>query len=147
MRNHLARGKGKGRKKKVIIAHSQGTIITAELVKRLNGDKRLLSRMEVFNVAFCADEFPDNCVRHLEHFANENDFVALLSLHPRPRPVIPYGAPGRIYVKNDAWGHFLNAHYLDHFRCGDYKDANGSEGSVLYQYLGGKHQGKVIKNY
>jgi hypothetical protein len=147
MKRHLARGTGKGKRKIVIIAHSQGTIITAELAKRLNGDKRLLSRMEVFNFAFCADEFPNHCVRHLEHFANENDFVALLSVHPRPRPVIPYGAPGRIYVKNNGWGHFLNAHYLDHFRSGDYEDAQGSHGSVLYQYLGGKHQGKVIKNY
>jgi hypothetical protein len=146
LKKHLARGKGKGRKKIVIIAHSQGTIITSELVKRLKGEKRLLSRMEVFHFAFCANEFPDHCVRHVEHFANENDFVALLSLHAQPRPSIPYGVPGRIYVKAGAWGHLLNAHYLDHFRRGDYRDADGSEGSVLYQYLGGKHRGKIIRN-
>ena len=147
LKKHLAGGKGKGRKKIVVIAHSQGTIIASEVVKRLKGDKRLLSRMEVFNFAFCANEFPDQCVRHVEHFANENDLVALLSLDPHPRPSIPYGAPGRIYVKADAWGHLLNAHYLESFRRGDYKDAAGSEGSVLYQYLGGRHQGEVIQSY
>lgn len=146
LKKHLARGKGKGRKKIVILAHSQGTIITSEVLKRVQGEKRLLSRMEVFNFAFCANEFPEDGVRLVEHFANENDFVALLSLHPQP-PSIPYKVPGRIYVKAGAWGHLLNAHYLDYFRRGDYKDADGSEGSVLYQYLGGKHQGKVIQRY
>jgi len=67
---HVARKKTKG--KIVVVAHSQGTIITADVIRKVREEHpNLLERMEVFNFAFCADQVPD-CVRHLEHYVNEN---------------------------------------------------------------------------
>lgn len=137
----LARDKGKT--KIVVVAHSQGTIITAEIVKRLRNDKSpLLSRMEIFNFAFCADEIPEEGWRHLEHFVNGNDFVPSLCVVPENH----YKVPGRIFDREDMWGHFLGAHYLEGFKAGEYKDRADQYDyqAVLFRYLNGENYGKVI---
>ena len=126
------------RRKIVLIAHAQGTIIASEIVKQLRERMpALLPSLEVFNFAFCADEFPDGCCRHVEHFVNENDFVAALSLGPGN----PYNVPGRILRRGGAWGHFLGAHYLDGFPNRAYRDDQGDPRSVLFSYIGGANSG------
>ncbi len=161
--------------KVVIIAHSQGTIIMAGIVKALfdPGDVKtilknvllrskvsdeikeqvlailemsdkilqkrldhLLKRMEVFNFAMCSDEFIQKEIPPgsnelypavVEHFVNQHDLVP--SLAPQDR----YGFAGTVFERVGAWGHFLNAHYLDGFKEGKY-DAPG-KASRLKKYL------------
>lgn len=139
LRRQLERLAGrKGNRKIVVVAHSQGTIIASEIVRQLRDrGSDLPRRMEVFNFAFCADEFPDGCCRYVEHFANENDLVASLSVVPGN----PYDVPGRIYWRCGAWGHFLGAHYLEGFRAGAYEDEKGDHHSALFGYLGGGNYG------
>jgi hypothetical protein len=119
----------------VVVAHSQGTILASEIMTELREHAPSLARrIEVCNFAFCADEFPDDCCAHLEHFANENDFVAALS----PAPGNPYDLPGQCMCGRAAWGHFPGAHYLEPFRAGEFKDGKGGGGSQLLSYLDGR---------
>jgi predicted alpha/beta hydrolase family esterase len=138
LRTQLVKLAGRGRDTKVVVvAHSQGTILASEMVRQLRQlNAPILERMEVFNFAFCADEFPENCCRRVEHFANENDFVAALSLAGNP-----YNVPGAIYRRAGAWGHFLGAHYLDGLTAGAYRTEDGDHGSLLYRYIGGANYG------
>jgi len=131
---------GKGSVRIVVVAHSQGTILMSEIVQELRRRKSpLLKRMEVFNFAFCADEFPADCCRKVEHYANENDFVAALSLTPGNA----YDAPIPVFRRRDQWGHFLGAHYLDPkgFPKGAYRDETGKHHPVLSNYIGGGNYG------
>jgi len=136
----------KGKLKVVIVAHSQGTIIASEIVKRLKGlalseaDPALLERMEVYNFAFCADEFPEDTCRHVEHFVNDRDFVPSLSIVPKNF----YHVAGRIFRKAHASGHLLSAHYLEQFAHGDYTGDRGAHSSVLFHYLGGQNYGRIL---
>jgi hypothetical protein len=140
-----AKARNKGTKIIVVIAHSLGTIIASTIVRQLSKGSPLRNRMEFFHFAFCADEFPGAQGRDwrlVEHFANENDLVPSLSISMgRGIPAVsPYNVPGAVFLRRDAWGHLLNAHYLDRFGEGDYRDAGGHN-STLYSYLGGKRYG------
>ncbi|CAK9785273.1 hypothetical protein CC85DRAFT_285337 [Cutaneotrichosporon oleaginosum] len=75
------------RKRIVIIGHSQGGIITSAWVDMLLTDvpAELLARVEVYTFASAANHFSrpaaaadgrGQTFAHVEHFANENDFVA-----------------------------------------------------------------------
>lgn len=135
----------KGKVKVVIIAHSQGTIIASEMVKRLadrgqsEADPALLERLEVYHFAFCADEFPEGA-RHVEHFVNERDFVPSLSVVPKNY----YNVPGHVFRRAGAAGHLLSAHYLEDFAHGEYKEDAGAGQSVLFRYLYGKNYGRIL---
>jgi hypothetical protein len=141
---------GKGKTKIVVIAHSQGTIITADLVKRLRDDtspvvREMVSRMEIFNFALCTDEFPQDCCRCVEHYINEFDLVSSLSIVPaNPPEDNPYRIPGRIFQRRGAWGHLLGAHYLEGFKNAKYRNSEFDHESVLFSYLDGKYYGSVI---
>jgi len=136
----------KGKLKVVIVAHSQGTIIASEMVKRLKGltlseaDPALLERMEVYNFAFCADEFPKDTCRHVEHFVNDRDFVPSLSIVPKNF----YDVAGCIFRRARAAGHLLGAHYLEGFAHGKYKGDPAARQSVLFRYLDGKNYGRIL---
>jgi hypothetical protein len=147
------------KRKVVIIAHSQGTIITATLLRMLYSlirreagaetaelaqaeasaqpemilpddlefdpldydplSKDELAKLEIYNFATCANimqysglEKEGRPLPWIEHFGNEQDIVARLGMQaPNPeRWGIKIDGPR--YVHAQAWGHFLNAHYL-----------------------------------
>lgn len=170
--------------KVVVIAHSQGTIVIANVVKALfnfsdvkailrlfllrkhvpletreailamvemaDGDlqnqlNRLLKQMEVYNFANCSDEFiqkeipPGSHTFYpavVEHFVNQHDLVPALA--PQER----YGFAGTVFEKKDAWGHFLNAHYLSGFKAGHYTSRDRQQVSRLFRYLAPEKQEK-----
>jgi len=127
--------KGKGRKRIVLIAHSEGTIIASHVAGHLPSELR--DRMEVYNFAFCADQFPADGCGYVEHIVNEKDFVPSLSIVPKNC----YNVPGDIFRQPGKWGHLLGAHYLPDFTQGKYRDASGRL-PALHRYIGGANYGK-----
>ena len=123
-------------KKIVLVAHSQGTIITGNVIADFNDiidgtkecsdeEKALvkdnMSKMEVFMVASAAHHVSGKHVSHLECLSNRGDVVAFLG-HLFPKILKPFwlntrGA-GMLYenyddhVEKSAWGHSLDPHYV-----------------------------------
>lgn len=128
---------GKGRTRVVLVAHSEGTIIASDIVRHL--PTALLDRMEIYNFAFCADQFPAAACRRVEHIVNERDLVPSLSIVPENY----YNVPGRIFRQPGKSGHFLGAHYLPDFTQGKYRDAGGHQ-PALFQYIGGANYGRIV---
>ena len=130
----------------ILIAHSQGTIITSNMLRTLvdptarreliarsprltaehaainsrpqvfrhaealarGEDRGGLGKLEVYSFATAASTMSGKALRHIEHFANEWDYVANLGvLSPRNCPAID----GRCYLRK-ASGHLFGAHYL-----------------------------------
>lgn len=122
--------------KVIIICHSQGTIIIAKVVQclsKMGFDKeKYLKKLEIYAFASCAanmtyivDKLP-----YMEHFANDNDFVAKLGCNC-PIESKPYiKIDGEIFITKNKSGHLLNSHYLDNFQS-DYPK------SKLNEYMGG----------
>jgi hypothetical protein len=140
----------------VVIAHSQGTIIIANVLRLLYGlvslpveealeavaeyaapefvypdqfpidlddfeplEEEGLAKLEVYCFATCANDFTyyksgeeERALPWIEHFGNEFDIVARLGMlapNPEAREI---RIEGPCYVRQNAWGHFLNEHYL-----------------------------------
>lgn len=130
-----------GYSKVVVIAHSQGGIVAAnvanELVKHLE-DRSLLKNLEIYTFASAADEMladrklsrqADQCVPYYEHFANGRDFVARFGVIN-----CKDGIDGELFVEEGRTGHLLNAHYLPAFERGAYCAGK----SRLFEYIGGR---------
>lgn len=111
-----------------IIGHSQGGIITSNLIEHLKDfglTQEQFQYLEVYTFAGAQDEMEDHAA-HSEHFANEKDFVARIGIMRRDAHIA-----GPTYVRKSATGHLLNQHYLNAFRNGLY--CNGE--SRLFSYL------------
>jgi hypothetical protein len=107
-----------------IIAHSQGGIIVANMIKYLHIKGLPLKKLEVFTFASASDgEFEVNGLFQ-EHYANEEDFVARIGLQA------PEFKPKNLYIRSGGQGHLLNRNYLNAFARGEF----GTEGR-LYGYL------------
>jgi hypothetical protein len=132
----------------VLIAHSQGSIITAnalqDLSKRLGRNGLMLTYLEVFVFANCSNYMPGTNVKYLENISNRCDTVVWLgALFPFPnfwidthlRPMNIGGTrvtePIHGHRRYKFWGHLLNTHYLHNFENGEYP------GSVLHSYRNG----------
>ncbi|RPA82713.1 hypothetical protein BJ508DRAFT_317984 [Ascobolus immersus RN42] len=121
-------------KKCVIIAHSQGGIILANVLDSLFADLpySALEKMEIYTFGCAANHFNNPLIRpsapssptskgeeerlitHIEHYANEYDFVArfgVLQFSSNP-PDNRY--VGRVFTRKGKGGHLLNQHYLDY---------------------------------
>jgi hypothetical protein len=136
----------------VIVAHSQGTLVAAVMLRLLRliydrvGDvlspaeqaaevlalRRTgvtldptefedvttaeLERLEIFCFANCATEMHyvdrDRALPRIESFGNEHDLVARLGMLAPDRPAEEIAIDGSMWIRRDAWGHLLNAHYL-----------------------------------
>lgn len=123
--------------KVVIIAHSQGGIIAANILKYLaaTGDEELLSAMmtklELYTFASASDEVPDY-VHRVEHFANRWDFFTRIGAI-----VFTKRHKGQ-HFRTNATGHLLNIHYLPDFKDGKYTDIASescAKCSRLFQYI------------
>jgi hypothetical protein len=116
----------------VLIAHSQGTIITSHALQILSGGtlrtQRLMKKyLEVVAIANCAQQMPGYQLKYLENISNKGDTVAWLgALFPfKDFWEDKYGQGieigGSFVTEPYLWGHLLNAHYLYHMKKGKYK--------------------------
>eukprot|EP00977_Amphora_coffeiformis_P008608 scaffold1953_cov176-Amphora_coffeaeformis.AAC.26 len=138
----------------VLVAHSQGTIITSTALREIvQGDRRIkeLSRrfLEVFAFADCAHQMVVNdrgvqVVNFLENISNGLDTVAWLGvLFPfksfwKDKKGKGIEIEGSMVTEPKLWGHFLNTHYLEPFSHGAYRF------SRLHSYRnGGKPAGAI----
>jgi len=80
----------------------------------------LVGKLELYCFANCATSMapffalgkPARRAPFIESYGNENDVVARLGVLAAPRGVGGTRIEGERYYVKDAWGHFLNAHYL-----------------------------------
>jgi hypothetical protein len=132
----------------VLIAHSQGTIITSHALQTLSGEnlqtQRLMKKyLEVYALANCAHQTPGYQLKHLENISNMRDTVAWLgALFPfkdfwRDKYGEGIDICGSFVTEPDFWGHLLNVHYLNHMKKGKYR------GSRLQDF----RNGGVPQNY
>ncbi|CAN0261782.1 unnamed protein product [Ectocarpus sp. 6 AP-2014] len=125
----------------VLIAHSQGTIIASDALRRLwtAVDKGELAhdemkKLEIYNLANAAhwmDQTEDR-VPYIESICNQRDTVGMLGANA-PESVkqswnIRIAGPV-VYPTTNRWGHMISAHYLKHLKNGDYP------GSKLHTYM------------
>jgi hypothetical protein len=123
--------------KVILIAHSQGGIITTgalyKLASKLIGSRsRLFKKLEVYTFASAATEFKLPQV-YSEHFCHQRDYVARI------------GAVGNMtkftgrFFNYDASGHLLNTHYLKNFIGNKFIAVDG-KASQLSKKLSTTHQ-------
>ncbi|CAM9920180.1 unnamed protein product [Ectocarpus fasciculatus] len=125
----------------VLIAHSQGTIIASDALRRLWAavDKGELThdemkKLEIYNLANAShwmDQTEDG-VPYIESICNQRDTVGMLGANA-PQSVkqswnISIAGP-LVYPTTSRWGHMIGAHYLKHLKKGDYP------GSKLHTYM------------
>jgi hypothetical protein len=118
----LLKAKLDEKKKVVLIAHSQGTIITGNALYALSHDKAynglMKEYLEVYNFANCAHRMDENEVKYLENISNGRDFVAYIGhLFPFPKLWLDdhlqrLNITGKSVIEPKNWGHLLNSHYL-----------------------------------
>jgi len=121
--NHIEKAHAMGKKRVVLIAHSQGTIITSNALKEL-GKKdaafllKMKNTLEVYNFANCAHQTPDQNVKYLENIHNQGDVVAWLGVLFPMKKWWPDAYNNTIDIRGSNvnqpgfWGHMLNTHYL-----------------------------------
>ena len=129
-----------GYEKVVLIGHSQGGIVVADVANalvRYSEKRELLRNLEIYTFASAADEMladdklsrkAGHCVPYYEHFANGRDFVARIGVISCQEAIA-----GPLFVNEDRKGHLLNAHYLEAFEKGRFCDGK----SRLAGYVGG----------
>lgn len=119
----------KTKEKVIVLAHSQGGIIIAQLVEHLLDNDVDLSNLEIYTFASASDEMIKGNY-HVEHYANNYDYVARIG-------VLEYkdNFHGKIY-KRQGSGHLLNVHYLKPFAYGEFCVGR----SKLATYLKYKHK-------
>ena len=115
-------------KKLVIICHSQGTIITANVLNNLHklglNKKPYLKKLEIYAFANCASKmtYIKDTLPYMEHFANEHDFVAKLGCNCDDDIKKYISIDGKIYITKNKSGHMFNSHYIDILH-NDYPDS------------------------
>ncbi len=109
----------------ILICHSQGTIIVAKALQYLSkfglNKEEYIKKLEIYAFANCAtkmnyvlDNYP-----YMEHFANEEDFVARLGCNCSEEVKQYMSIDGSVFIRNNKSGHMFNSHYIDDF-CNDY---------------------------
>jgi len=125
-------------KKVVLIAHSQGGIEGSSILDWLFSDLShdLMSKLEIFTFGNAARRFNNpllavsnglvdesrggrgqRVIKHIEHYANSEDFVANIGVlnftSPSAQPYADGNAfAGPVFIRRGS-GHLLNMHYLD----------------------------------
>lgn len=116
-----------GYSKVVLIGHSQGGIVVADVANKLVNNPEnasMLANLEIYTFASAADEMSAHpelseqfgrLVPYYEHFANGHDFVARIGAIGCRDNI-----DGQLFTSPDRTGHLLNAHYLAAFEKGEY---------------------------
>jgi len=116
----------------ILIGHSQGTIISANILRSLVEDHGQtyvqpfdnMKKLEIYAFANCADSMEyiqdirseiGHPVPYIENFANEHDLVARLGMLSPRKELWDIRIDGDMYVRKNGWGHLLNTHYLNGF--------------------------------
>ncbi len=162
LKKSLKEAKESGIQKVVLIAHSQGTIITGNSIRLLGEGsdeevKKLMKELlEVYTFAGCAHRMPGEYVRYHENLSNKGDIVAWLG-HVCPNPVkffwrntnlepIKYTykkknegldrEEDKNLIEDKAWGHLIESHYLKPMM----HDGNFAESRLVKEYMKGGKQ-------
>lgn len=124
----------------VIIGHSQGTIVSSYIARKLLKDKKyrhLAPKLEIYCLAGVADslrldkvlsEKHGRGVPYVEHFVNGQDFFGRIGVLAH----LDHTA-GAVFCVDDKKGHLLNDHYLASLERGEYCHQQ----SRLYKYVDG----------
>ena len=126
----------------VVVCHSQGTIIMANVLRALKShefksklyadashapteqhctepaaleDDSLLSKLEIYAFANCATtlrKVENQDYPYIESFANEHDIVARLGCICPDADELGIDIDGPIFERKGMWGHLLNIHHL-----------------------------------
>lgn len=133
--------------KVVIIGHSQGTIVSSYIARKLLKDKQFrhhAPKLEIYCLAGVADSFRldkqlservGRGVPYVEHFANGLDFFCRIGVLAHQEHTA-----GAIFNIKNRKGHLLNDHYLAGLERGDYCGGK----SRLFRYVNG---GSPDKDY
>lgn len=131
----------------VIMGHSQGTIVSSYIARKLLKDKKyrhLAPKLEIYCIAGVADslrvdkvlsEKHQHGVPYVEHFVNGLDFFGRIGVLAH----LEHTA-GAVFCLDQKKGHLLNDHYLPSIERGEYCHQK----SRLYQYVDG---GEPEKDY
>ena len=128
----------------VIVCHSQGTIVSSYIARKLLKDKQFrhhAPKLEIYCVAGVADSFRVDAhmtrqfgrsVPYVEHFANGKDFFCRIG-------VLAYleRTAGAVFVIPNRTGHLLNDHYIPGIWRGEYCNRR----SRLFKYIDGNTPG------
>lgn len=107
--------------KVIIIAYSQGTIISAKVLNSLYkfglNTEEYMKKLEIYCFSNCASNmcYIKNNYPYMEHFANKNDFVAKLGCNCPDNIKHLINIHGKIFINENGSGHLLNLHYLHNF--------------------------------
>lgn len=124
----------------IIIGHSQGTIVSSYIARKLLKDKKyrhLAPKLEIYCLAGVADslrvdkllsEKAGHGVPYVEHFANGLDFFCRIGVLAHQDHTA-----GALFKIADRKGHLLNDHYLAGLERGDYCGGK----SRLHHYVNG----------
>jgi hypothetical protein len=124
----------------IIVGHSQGTIVSSYIVRKLLKDKQYrhhAHKLEIYCVAGVADslrldkpmsETAGRAVPYVDHFANGLDFFCRIGVLAHLEQTA-----GAVFSIADRTGHLLNDHYLAGIERGDYCNRR----SRLFQYVNG----------
>ncbi len=147
IKESLKEAKASGMEKVVLIAHSQGTIITGNTLRLLGEDPEvkdlMKDLMEVYTFAGCAHRMPGENVKYHENMSNAADTVAWLG-HVCPSPLkkfwrntslkpieFTYDEQDKSIVEDKGVGHLLVSHYLTPMR----DDGKFAESRLATEYL------------
>ncbi|MGB1060869.1 MAG: hypothetical protein ACPGZU_12105 [Ketobacter sp.] len=126
--------------KVVIVGHSQGTIVSSYIARKLLKDKRYrhhAPKLEIYCIAGVADSFRvdpqlsehfGRGVPYVEHFANGMDFFCRIGVLAHAD-----NTAGEVFCIPDRTGHLLNDHYIPGIWRGEYCDQK----SRLFKYIDG----------
>lgn len=107
--------------KLIILAYSQGTIIIAKVLNilyKFGLDKEeYLKKLEIYCFSNCSSKmnYIKNDYPYMEHFANDNDFIAKLGCNCPTEIANLISIDGKIFINKNGTGHLLNSHYLQNF--------------------------------
>lgn len=122
----------------ILVGHSQGTIIAANIVElliRYGVSEAELRKLELYLFACAAASIPGlgtdggRKAPQVEHFVNEHDLVAKISINYRGPECL--SLRGRVFYRAGKYGHLLNACYLDDLDA--YRDVGDRQGLLTAQ--------------
>lgn len=115
--------------KVVLVAHSQGALITSMVLDLLFTDlpAENMAKLEVYTFGSAASHFNNplraidprsknprtGVIRYIEHYVNSEDPVTRWGILYNVRAILENRFAGKVFIRLKATGHMMNQHYLD----------------------------------